>query len=103
MVGFFPVPETGLASPSLCHMFHPVEETGLLLGMGSQPAAAESTRILISTPGGKLSRLFVRISNCSRDFRSICGLRKTVYRSIRVGKGVGPCTMAPVRCAVSTI
>src|SRR5262249_362604 len=50
-----------------------------------------------------MSRLWVRISNCSRDFRSMCGLRRTVYRSMRVGSGIGPCTVAPVRCAVSTI
>src|ERR1700730_13386131 len=64
-------------------------------------------RILISTPGGKLipllrasmvlpvgcrismSRLCVRISNCSRDFLSMCGQRSTVKRSMRVGSGMG--------------
>ena len=67
----------------------------------------------MSTPGGKLSPLFnasivlpvgwristsrlcVRISNCSRDLRSMCGERNTVYRSMRVGSGIGPWTNAP--------
>ena len=49
------------------------------------------------------SRLWVRISNCSRDFLSICGDRRTVNRSIRVGSGMGPRTRAPVRFAVLTI
>ena len=49
------------------------------------------------------SRLCVRISNCSIDFLSTCGLRFTVYRSIRVGSGIGPATRAPVRLAVSTM
>src|SRR4051794_19622949 len=50
-----------------------------------------------------INRLCVRISNCSRDLRSMCGLRNTVYRSMRVGSGIGPFTTAPVRLAVSTI
>src|SRR3954471_6842936 len=50
-----------------------------------------------------MTRLCVRISNCSRDFLSICGLRNTVYRSIRVGMGMGPHTRALVRLACSTI
>src|ERR1041384_1938511 len=50
-----------------------------------------------------MTRLWVRISNCSRDFLSMCGLRKTVYRSIRVGIGIGPHTRALVRLALSTI
>src|SRR5580704_336457 len=82
----------------------------------SRPKALIST----STPGGKsnfisastvsgvgsrmsISRLCVRISNCSRDFLSTCGERKTVQRLIVVGKGMGPATSAPVRFAVSTI
>src|SRR3989338_3820880 len=36
------------------------------------------------------SLLWVRISNCSRDFLSTCGLRKTQYLSIFVGRGIGP-------------
>src|SRR3954466_9334321 len=55
--------------------------------------------------GSKISitRLCVRISNCSRDFLSMCGLRSTVYRSTRVGMGMGPQTRALVRLAWSTI
>ena len=45
----------------------------------------------------------MRISNCSRDFLSTCGLRRTVNLLIRVGSGMGPATFAPVRFAVSTI
>src|SRR5690606_9825869 len=48
-------------------------------------------------------RLWVRISNCSRAFLSICGERLTVNLSIRVGSGIGPRTCAPVRLAVLTI
>ena len=33
-----------------------------------------------------ISRLCVRISNCSRDFLSTCGERNTVQRLITVGK-----------------
>jgi hypothetical protein len=33
----------------------------------------------------------------------MCGDRKTVKRSIRVGSGIGPLTRAPVRRAVFTI
>src|SRR6185312_5603228 len=82
----------------------------------SRPNALIST----STPGGKssfisastvsgvgsrmsINRLCVRISNCSRDFLSTCGDRKTVHRLITVGRGIGPATSAPVRFAVSTI
>ena len=43
-----------------------------------------------------MSRLWVRISNCSRLLRSMCGDRSTVYRSMRVGSGIGPCTSARV-------
>src|SRR5207244_8517540 len=49
------------------------------------------------------SRLCVRISNCSRDFLSMCGERSTQYLLIFVGSGIGPATFAPVRRAVSTI
>src|SRR5688572_16729719 len=76
--------------------------------------------ILISTPAGRLSllsasivlavactmsisRLCVRISNCWRAFLSMVGPDSTVYRSIRVGSGIGPCTSLCVRLAVSTI
>src|SRR5436190_5823865 len=45
----------------------------------------------------------MRISNCSRDFLSTCGLRSTVYTVFRVGSGTGPEVAAPVRRAVRTI
>ena len=48
-------------------------------------------------------RLWVRISNCSRLFLSMCGERNTVKRSRPVGSGIGPRTLAPVRLAVFTI
>src|SRR5687768_14899384 len=50
-----------------------------------------------------ISRLCVRISNCSRPSLWTNGPRMTVYFSIRVGSGTGPAIAAPVRCAVSTI
>jgi hypothetical protein len=49
------------------------------------------------------SRLWVRISNCSRLFLSMWGERLTVNFSILVGSGMGPRTCAPVRFAVATI
>jgi hypothetical protein len=49
------------------------------------------------------TRLCVRISNCSRDFLSMCGERRTVNFSSLVGSGMGPRTVAPVRLAVCTI
>src|SRR5713226_5223987 len=39
-----------------------------------------------------ISRLCVRISNCSRESLSMNGERKTVYFSICVGRGTGPAT-----------
>src|SRR5439155_8546497 len=83
-------------------------------------AAWPNALISTSTPGGRssfisastvsgvgsrmsISRLCVRISNCSRDFLSTCGDRSTVQRLIVVGRGIGPATSAPVRLAVSTI
>ena len=38
-----------------------------------------------------------------RLFLSTCGLRRTVNLLMRVGSGMGPATLAPVRLAVSTI
>src|SRR5580698_1435600 len=49
------------------------------------------------------SRLWVRISNCSRDFLWTGGDRSTQYLLILVGSGIGPAILAPVRLAVSTI
>src|SRR5262245_8131610 len=70
--------------------------------------AARSSFISASTVCGvgstiSSSRLWVRISNCSRLFLSICGERFTVNFSILVGSGIGPRTSAPVRLAVLTI
>src|SRR6185369_7115750 len=78
----------------------------ILISM-STPAARLS-RIRASTVfelGSRMSmsRLWVRISNCSRESLSMNGERRTVNFSIRVGSGTGPTTSAPVRCAVSTI
>ena len=50
-----------------------------------------------------MSRLWTRISNCSRDFLSTCGERSTVYTDRCVGSGIGPAVRAPVRFAVRTI
>ncbi len=50
-----------------------------------------------------MRRLWTLISNCSRDFLSMCGPRRTVYTERFVGKGMGPEVMAPVLRAVSTI
>jgi hypothetical protein len=80
----------------------------------------EEALILMSTPAGKLNllsasivlavactmsitRLCVRISYCCRAFLSTCGLERTVYRSILVGRGIGPWTSELVRLEVSTI
>src|SRR5260370_32254064 len=70
--------------------------------------AARSSFISASTVCGvgstmSSTRLWVRISNCSRDFLSMCGDRSTVNFSILVGSGIGPPTPPPVRFAVLTI
>src|SRR5262245_9697844 len=50
-----------------------------------------------------ISRLWVRISKCSRESLSLCGERTTQYTLRSVGSGTGPETFAPVRVTVSTI
>ena len=50
-----------------------------------------------------ISRLCVRISNCSRPSLWTKGERMTVSFLICVGSGIGPATTAPVRSAASTI
>src|SRR4028118_1676123 len=50
-----------------------------------------------------MSRLWVRISKCSRESLSLNGERITQYTFFSVGNGTGPETVAPVRVAVSTI
>src|SRR5262249_11996589 len=87
---------------------NPVEKPGLYALIFTNTPAGTTRRLSASTVravGSKMSitRLCVRISNCSRDFLSICGLRSTVYRSMRVGTGIGPQTRALVRLAWSTI
>src|SRR5205814_9757979 len=70
--------------------------------------AGKSSFISASTVCGVGSRMSIRrlcvlISNCSRDFLSTCGERRTVHLFFTVGNGIGPATRAPVRFAVSTI
>src|SRR5581483_5252067 len=79
-----------------------------------------STLISTSTPAGRssfvnastvcaresrmsITRLCVLSSNCSRDFLSTCGERRTVHRCVFVGNGIGPDTCAPVFSAVRTM
>src|SRR5215472_5076419 len=73
----------------------------------STPAARSSfpNASIVCWVGSSTSskRLWVLISKCSRDFLSTCGERLTVKRSIRVGNGIGPATLPPVRRIVSTI
>src|SRR4029078_10817875 len=70
--------------------------------------AARSSFINASTVlsfGSTMSstRLCVSVAYWSRASLSACGETRIVYRSILVGKGIGPRTCAPVRLAVSTI
>ena len=74
----------------------------------STPAGRWSRRWSESTVFGvgwwmSISRLWVRISKCSRESLSLNGERITQYTFFSVGSGTGPATVAPVRVAVSTI
>src|SRR6056297_393021 len=73
----------------------------------STPAARSSfisaSTVLSLGSTMSISRLWVRISYWSRASLLTCGETRTVYRSFRVGSGMGPRTWAPVRFAVSTI
>lgn len=69
---------------------------------GSSRPFRASTVLPVGSTMSK-TRLCVRISNCSRDFLSMLGERRTVKISRRVGSGIGPATPEPVRFAVSTI
>src|SRR3954447_26974428 len=74
----------------------------------STPAGRWSRRCSESTVFGvgwwmSMSRLCVRISKCSWESLSLNGERMTAYTFFSVGRGTGPDTVAPVRCAVSTI
>src|SRR4029077_12329602 len=95
------------------HTQLPGDETGAHLPhpyslISTSTPAARSSFISASTVCGvgstmSSTRLWVQISNCSRDFLSTCGDRSTVNFSILVGSGIGPRTRAPVRFAVLTI
>ena len=50
-----------------------------------------------------MSRLWVRISKCSRLSLYLWGERMTHHTFFSVGNGTGPATLAPVRVTVSTI
>ena len=70
--------------------------------------AGRSSRISESTVFGvgsmmSMSRLWVRISKCSRLSLYLCGERMTQNTFFSVGNGTGPATFAPVRVTVSTI
>src|SRR5207237_2967422 len=74
----------------------------------STPAGRWSRRWSESTVFGvgwwmSMSRLWVRISKCSRESLSLNGERITQYTFFSVGRGTGPETLAPVRVAVWTI
>src|SRR5271168_2681273 len=73
----------------------------------STPAGSSSfiSASTVCWVGSRISsrRLWVRISNASRDFLSTWGERRTQYLFFMVGSGMGPATWAPVRLAVSTI
>jgi hypothetical protein len=84
------------------------ERLDLDVHAGRHLPAGKSSFMSASTVCGvgskmSISRLCVRISNCSRDFLSTCGDRSTVHLFFSVGKGIGPASRAPVRRAVSTI
>src|SRR3989441_7081807 len=85
----------------------PQQPVGHSLISTSTPAARLSfiRASIVSGVGSmiSMSRLYVRISNCSRDFLSAWVERCTVHLLMRVGNGIGPTTLAPVRLTVSTI
>ena len=95
-----------LAEESCDHGYFPCSLPNALISTSTP--AGRSSFISASTVCGvgskmSMSRLCVRISNCSRDFLSTCGERSTVHRLRDVGSGIGPASRAPVRFAVSTI
>src|SRR5204863_10098943 len=81
--------------------------TQLSLICTSTPAGSSSfmraSTVLSVGSTMSMSRLCVRSSYWSRASLSACGEIRMVYRSILVGSGTGPRTVAPVRLAVSTI
>src|SRR5215813_11801432 len=96
-----------LCDHSGTHVWCPVSLAAQSLISTSTPAARSSfiSASTVCGVGSTMSsrRLWVRISNCSRLFLSMCGERLTVNFSILVGNGMGPRTCAPVRLAVATI
>src|ERR1700752_277812 len=95
-----------LADQSSDHGYLPCSFPNALLSTSTP--AGKSSFISASTVCGvgsrmSISRLCVRISNCSRDFLSTWGERSTVHLFFDVGSGIGPASRAPVRLAVSTI
>src|SRR5205809_766170 len=87
-------------SPALTPAYWSLISTSTPAARSSLPRAS-----IVCCVGSRMSsrRLWVRISNCSRDFLSTCGERFTVKRSMWVGSGMGPATRPPVRRTVSTI
>src|SRR5690606_37519197 len=68
--------------------------------MFTSTLAGRSMRISASTVFGvgsrmSISRLWVRISKCSRESLYLCGERMTQYTFFSVGSGTGPTTRAP--------
>src|SRR6185436_20403892 len=95
-----------LADESVDHGYFPCSFPKALISTSTP--AGRSSFINASTVCGvgskmSISRLWVRSSNCSRDFLSTWGERSTVHLFFSVGSGIGPARRAPVRRAVSTI
>ena len=61
------------------------------------------THLLLLGRRMSMRRLWVLISNCSRESLYLWTARRMVTISLSVGSGIGPETFAPVRLAVSTI
>ena len=58
---------------------------------------------VVETLSKIIKRLWVLLSNCSRDFLLTWTLLKIVTISLRVGKGIGPLTLAFSPLAKATI
>lgn len=71
-------------------------------------SGARSSLVSESTVSGVAAtmssiRVWIRISNCSRESLLMCGERSTVYFLMCVGSGTGPRMSAPVRLTASTM
>ena len=106
------VPQLGHAELGAQHALdsafigHGAQPHGSLISMSTP--AGRSRRISESTVFGvgsrmSMSRLWVRISKCSRLSLYLWGERITQNTFFSVGSGTGPATLAPVRVTVSTI